>query len=234
MVSRYLICEIALHSSVRRVLGEDVRHDVTGECPMIKAVVFDIGSVLEVIDDAVFPEPFEIRHGLGAGAVAGASDFARDPGTGALTEAGVRAHWRERLGLSEAQADELMADYWRWYVGTLDRRLTDWFAGVRGRGLKAGILSNSGPGAREAERVWGFEEMTDDIVYSHEVGLGKPDPEVYELTAVRLGVAPDEIVFLDDVPANVDAARAAGWHAVLHEETARSIAELERIIAGHV
>jgi FMN phosphatase YigB (HAD superfamily) len=149
---------------------------------MIKAVVLDIGSVLEVIDDAVFPEPFEIRHGLGAGAVAGASDFARDPGTGALTEAEVRAHWRERLGLSEAQADELMADYWRWYVGTLDRRLTNWFAGVRGRGLKAGILSNSGPGAREAERVWGFEEMTDDIVYSHEVGLGKPDPEVYELT----------------------------------------------------
>jgi putative hydrolase of the HAD superfamily len=76
--------------------------------------------------------------------------------------------------------------------------------------------------------------MTDDIIYSHEVGLGKPDPEVYELTAERLGVAPDEIVFLDDVPANVAAARAAGWHAVLHEETARSIAELERIIAGHV
>ena len=38
-------------------------------------------------------------------------------------------------------------------------------------------------------------------------------------------------MFLDDVATNVAAARAAGWHAVLHEETVRSIAELERIIA---
>jgi epoxide hydrolase-like predicted phosphatase len=199
---------------------------------MIKAVVLDIGSVLEVIDAEVFPTPFETRHGLVAGAVAAASDFAGDAGIGELTEAEVREHWRRRLGLEEAQADELMADYWRWYVGTLDQPLVDWFAALRGRGLLTGILSNSGPGAREAERVWGFEEMTDDIVYSHEVGLAKPDPAIYELTRSRLGVGTDEIAFLDDVEANVVAARAAGWHAVRHEETSRSIAELERIIAG--
>ena len=124
-----------------------------------------------------------------------------------------------------------MTDYWRWYVGTLDPTLTAWFAGLRGRGLLAGILSNSGPGAREAERCWGFEAMTDDIVYSHEVGLAKPDPAIYDLTASRLGVEPEEIVFLDDVRANVDAAVAAGWRAVLHEETGRSIAALEQILA---
>ena len=199
---------------------------------MIRAVVLDIGSVLEVVDPAVFPEPFELRHGLAPGALVAASDFEGEPGLGELGETEVRGHWQTRLGLSDEQADELMADYWRWYVGTLDRPLVDWFAGVRGRGLKAGILSNSGPGAREAERHWGFEGMTDDIVYSHEVGLGKPDPAVYALTSERLGVEPEQIAFLDDVRVNVDAALAAGWHAVLHEETARSIAELERIIAG--
>ena len=197
---------------------------------MIRAVVFDIGSVLEVVDDEVFPGPFERRLGLPAGAVREAADFDGDPGLGELTEDDVRRHWQRRLGLSDVQAADLMTDYWRWYVGTLDQPLVDWFAGVRARGLRAGILSNSGPGAREAERHWGFEEMTDDLVYSHEVGLGKPDPAVYALTAERLGVAPDEIVFLDDVPANVEAARAAGWHAVLHVDTERSIAELERII----
>ncbi len=36
---------------------------------MIRAVVLDIGSVLEIIDDTVFPAPFEQRHGLPAGAV---------------------------------------------------------------------------------------------------------------------------------------------------------------------
>ena len=199
---------------------------------MIKAVVFDIGSVLEVIDDTVFPGPAEERLGLASGAVVAAADFEGDPGLGELSEDDMRSHWQRRLGLDADQAAELMADYWRWYVGSLDQRLVDWFAAVRGRGLKAAILSNSGPGAREAERHWGFEAMTDDIVYSHEVGLGKPDPAIYALTATRLGVEPHEIVFLDDVPANVDAARAAGWHAVLHEDTGRSIAELERLIAA--
>jgi HAD superfamily hydrolase (TIGR01509 family) len=198
---------------------------------VITAVVFDIGSVLEVIDDAVFPAPFERRAGLPAGAVSAASDFAGNAGLGELTEAEVRAHWQARLGLSDGQADALMADYWRWYAGTLDRPLVEWFARVRGRGLMAGILSNSGPGAREAERRWGFEDITDDIVYSHEVGLAKPDPAVYALTAERLGVQPGEIAFLDDVPANVEAACTAGWHGVLHVDAARSIAALERLIA---
>lgn len=199
---------------------------------MIRAVVLDIGSVLEVIDDHVFPAPFEQRHGLAPGAVAAASDWPRDAMLGQISEADTRAHWQRRLGLTDAQADELAADSWRWYVGTLDQRLFDWFAGLRARGLRAGILSNSGPGAREAERHYGFEAITDVLVYSHEVGLKKPDPAVYELTRSRLGVESGEIAFLDDVAANVAAARAAGWHAVLHEETERSIAEIEAIIAG--
>jgi HAD superfamily hydrolase (TIGR01509 family) len=199
----------------------------------IRAVVLDIGSVLEVIDDRVFPAPFEARHHLTPGSVAAACDWPVDPILGEITEAEMRQHWQHRLGLSDEQADELMADHWRWYVGTLDQHLFDWFAGIRDRGLKAGILSNSGPGARVAERHFGFEEITDDIVYSHEVGLKKPDPAIYELTASRLGVEPGHVVFLDDSPACVDGARAAGWHAVLHVNTERSIAAVERVIAGH-
>jgi putative hydrolase of the HAD superfamily len=199
---------------------------------VIRAVVLDIGSVLEVIDDSNFPAPFEQRHGLAAGSVAGASDWPGDAVLGEMTAAETRAHWQQRLGLTDAQADELVADAWRWYVGTLDLRLFDWFAGLQDRGLKTGILSNSGPGAREAERHYGFEKITDDIVYSHEVGLKKPDPAVYELTTSRLGVEAAEVAFLDDVPANVDAARAAGWHAVLHEDTERSVATIEALIAG--
>lgn len=199
----------------------------------IRAVVFDIGGVLEVIDDAVFPGPAEQRLGLAPGAVAGGlAGLPGDAVIGQVTEGEVRAEWTRSLGLDEAQADELLADFWRWYVGTLDRPLVDWFAAQRPARL-TGILSNSGPGAREAERGHGFETITDDIVYSHEVGLAKPDPAAYELTTRRLGVEPGEVLFLDDVEANVDAARAFGWHAVLHVDTATSIREMEEIIATH-
>jgi HAD superfamily hydrolase (TIGR01509 family) len=76
-----------------------------------------------------------------------------------------------------------------------------------------------------------IEAVVLDIVYSHEVGLRKPDPAIFELTASRLQVEPRAIVFLDDSQTNVDAASEAGWHAVRHEESERSIAALERIIA---
>ncbi|PKH41780.1 putative hydrolase of the HAD superfamily [Nocardioides alpinus] len=199
---------------------------------MIKAVVLDIGGVLEVIDDSVFPGPAERRLGLADGALTrGLAALPGDAVLGEVSEEEVRAEWQRTLGLDDAQADALMADFWRWYVGTLDRPLVDWFAAQRPERL-TGILSNSGPGAREAERVHGFEDVTDEIVYSHEVGLAKPDPAAYELTTRRLGVEPREVVFLDDVEANVAAARAFGWHAVLHVDTPTSIEAMERIIRG--
>jgi FMN phosphatase YigB (HAD superfamily) len=197
----------------------------------IRAVVLDIGSVLEIIDDAVFPGAWPARLGLGIDEFLLRLDgLAGDPVVGEVTEAEIRTHWQRSLELGDAAVDELMSDFWRWYVGALDEPLFDWFAARRPAQL-TGILSNSGPGAREREACWRFAEVADDIVYSHEVGLKKPDPAIYALTERRLGVEPHEVAFLDDVVTNVEAARAAGWHAVVHESTPGSIAELERIIA---
>jgi FMN phosphatase YigB (HAD superfamily) len=197
----------------------------------IRAVVFDIGSVLEIIDDAAFPGAWPGRLGLEPDEFSLRLDgLAGDPVLGEVTETEMRAHWQRSLDLGDAAVDELMDDFWRWYVGALDEPLFEWFAGRRPAQL-TGILSNSGPGAREREAPWRFAEVTDDIVYSHEVGLKKPDPAIYALVERRLGVEPEEVVFLDDAAANVEAAQTAGWHAVLHEATPRSLAELERIIA---
>lgn len=195
----------------------------------IRAVVFDIGSVLEVIDDSIFPLPFLERHGLRPETFE-AIDFGGNPALGQVTQPQVLAAWRNGLGLDDEQIDELEADYWRWYTGTLDEKLMEWFAAQRPH-RKTAILSNSSPGAREAERHWGFEAVTDTIVYSHEVGLAKPDARVYRLTQGRLAVAPAEILFLDDVPGHCDAARMLGWNAVVHRDTAASIEALESLIA---
>jgi HAD superfamily hydrolase (TIGR01509 family) len=196
---------------------------------MIRAVVLDIGGVLEVIDEAGFPAPFLRRHGLAPDALA-AVELPGDPALGELTEDEVRTAWASGLGLDEAAADELMAEYWRWYTGAVDPVLLAWFARQR-PALQTGILSNSGPGAREAERRWGFEDVTDVLVYSHEIGVAKPDPRAFAVTTERLGVEPGEVVFLDDVQGHVEAARRFGWHAVVHRGTPASIAAIERLVA---
>ena len=107
----------------------------------IRAVVLDIGGVLEVIDDDVFPAPTEARLGLAPGAITGGlAGLPGDAMAGGVTEAEIRAEWQRTLGLDDAQVHELVEDYWRWYVGTLDRPLLDWFAAQR-PSRRTGILS---------------------------------------------------------------------------------------------
>ena len=59
-----------------------------------------------------------------------------------------------------------------------------------------------------------LSDLFDDVVVSAEVGLAKPDPEVFRLAARRLGVPPEACVFVDDWEVNVAAAREVGMAAV--------------------
>lgn len=119
---------------------------------------------------------------------------------------------------------------WDAYCGELDVALSEFAAGLRPQFATA-ILSNSADGARrEEQRRHGFEELVDVLVYSHEVGLAKPDPAIFRLTEDRLGVRPHEVVFLDDHEGYVEAARTCGWHAVWHRDTEESIGVITRII----
>lgn len=204
----------------------------------IRAVVFDIGGVLERVDDHSWPttwaEDWAGRAGMSLEELEAALASRPPIGellTGGATEAEFRDLYAAALGLHASQADLMMAQMWDAYCGELDTELFSWFTSLRGDYL-LGILSNSSDGARREEsRRHGIPDAADVVVYSHEVGLAKPDPAVYALTTDRLGVAPDEIAFLDDTEAAVAGARAAGWHAVLHTDTATSIAELERLLA---
>jgi putative hydrolase of the HAD superfamily len=72
--------------------------------------------------------------------------------------------------------------------------------------------------------------MTDLIVYSHEAGMSKPDPRIYQLACDGLGVPAADMVFLDDLPDNVTAARLAGMHGVLFEDTGQAIADIQALL----
>jgi hypothetical protein len=76
---------------------------------------------------------------------------------------------------------------------------------------------------REESRRYDLPSLVDDVVYSHEVGLAKPDPAAYLLSCARLGVEPAEAVFVDDVPVNVDAAAELGLQALLHRTAGDTI-----------
>lgn len=102
-------------------------------------------------------------------------------------------------------------------------------ATARRRGLKTGLLSNSW-GNRDSYEFEHFDTLFDAVVISGEVGLRKPDPEIYALAARDLGVPPEQCVFVDDIALNVRGAVEAGMVGVHHVVTDTTLAELEALL----
>lgn len=57
--------------------------------------------------------------------------------------------------------------------------------------------------------------LLEDVLVSGRVGLAKPDPQIFRLLARSYGLEPARTVFVDDAPANVAAADAEGYDAIL-------------------
>jgi FMN phosphatase YigB (HAD superfamily) len=188
----------------------------------IRAVVFDVGGVLALTGPMDFDRRWEPRLGLAGGAIGRAmADVWAAGAIGQVTEAQVRAAMCDRLALTGAQADAVLADMWRQYLGVANTELIAYARALRPV-YRTGILSNSFVGAREREhRAYGLGDLVDELIYSHEVGMTKPDPALWALACRRLEVAPAEMVFVDDAPHLVASAVEFGIRAALFESTAQ-------------
>ncbi len=103
-------------------------------------------------------------------------------------------HWRDRQHLIAPNVD-------------LIRRLRTTY--------KTGVLSNADSTLVSWLRdALGIYDLFDDVVCSADVGMAKPDPRIYALAAQRIGLPPEQCVFIDDLAQNVEAARGTGMHGV--------------------
>jgi putative hydrolase of the HAD superfamily len=185
----------------------------------IRAVVFDIGDVLEISGIQDNPRWDPLREAISVGKIEGHP-----------TEEQIAGMLSMAYGLDEADAAQLLQALWGDYLGTPDTELIAYFAALR-PAFRTALLSNSMHGARAQEQArYGFGDLTDLIVYSHEEGISKPDPRIYEITCTRLGVAPQEAVFVDDAPRCIEGARDFGMQTVLHQSTPQTIAALDEML----
>jgi epoxide hydrolase-like predicted phosphatase len=93
--------------------------------------------------------------------------------------------------------------------------------------VPTGLISNSWVMDHYTDEIRG---LFDAVVISAEVGLHKPQPEIYRLAAERLGVAPKDCVFVDDLRENCAGAEAVGMTAVLHRDADQTIARVEELL----
>jgi len=122
-------------------------------------------------------------------------------------------HWRNLTQALKLPDNEGQRIHDEFFGGdTWDGELFDLLRELR-KTFKTALISNAWTGLRRVLVEQHVEDAFDTLVISAEVKLAKPDARIYRLALERLGVAPAEGVFIDDMNDNVEAARALGMHA---------------------
>lgn len=188
--------------------------------PDVKAVIFDCFGVLytdskQSLLDVVAPERRQELHDLYV-----ANNY------GLYGHEAYLEHVAEIVGTS---VDEV-ADYIA-HEHHLNRKLVAYITDHLKGAYKIGMLSNIG-------REWidsfftkhQLHELFDEVVLSGEEGIVKPNPEIFELAAARLGVEPAACIMIDDIAENCDGAIAAGMASIQFSDNDQALSDLEKLL----
>ena len=202
---------------------------------MIRAFIFDFGRVISTPKPDQLFRDYERELGLAPGTINTimfASEAWQDALIGRKTAQEFWAAVGPSLGLHSEQAVERFR---RRYeadeaphekVIHLIRRLYGSY--------KLAVLSNSPPGLATWLAKWRILHLFDVVFCSGDERCAKPDPAAFEATLERLGVKPEEAVFIDDTIEHVRAAWVLGLYGILFRCADRLVTDVEKLISGHV
>jgi epoxide hydrolase-like predicted phosphatase len=190
---------------------------------MIKAIIFDCFGVL--LGNAYKTHLLEVEQedperAKEIRAINHASDM------GILTREETAEHIS---ALFEMEPEEFLEEQNQ--VEVPNAALLEYIASLK-KTYKTGLLSNVSGRERLSIRFTDgqLESHFDTIVASGDEGYIKPQPEIYEIAATRLGVYPTECVFVDDIAEFCDGARAVGMQAIQFMSNQQCITDLNALI----
>ena len=112
----------------------------------------------------------------------------------------------------------------------LNQPLVDYIYTKMKGNYRIGLLSNAAGDLRSFVPDQLIKDLFDELIISGDVGMVKPNPEIFELACERMGVLPAETVMIDDIEENCDGARAAGLQAITYDTSPQCIKELKVLL----
>jgi putative hydrolase of the HAD superfamily len=193
-----------------------------------RGLIVDFGGVLSTSFDGTL-RSFCVREGLAPNALeqvfsldAGAHGMLVDLERGAITQAEFVAHLAPALGVSpDGLLERVVTDL------RIEERVADAVDAIREQGVKVAVLSNSwGSDPFDPYKPFDLERRYDAVVISDQVGMRKPEPEIFLLAAGLLGLPPASCVFVDDVARYLEPARQLGMGVIHATDPETTVAKL--------
>ncbi len=198
---------------------------------VIQAVIFDMGGVLLRTEDSSPRERLALSLGITRQALEEAVFLSPSSKMAEVGEISEAEHWKivlNQLGVPEEEQISFREAFWS--GDRVDLRLVEWLRSLR-PAYKTGLLSNAWDEARNAVQTrFGFLDVFDVSLFSAEVKMRKPDERFYRLILERLGVEPEEAVFVDDFPLNIEAASRLGMRAIHFRNPDQALMEVQDLL----
>lgn len=197
----------------------------------IKAILFDFWGVLMRLESTEPQERLAASMGRTRMEISAAVFRSKEHDLVELGLISVEERWRrtaEILKLSEAEMFEFCRQFFSHYM--LDPHLADYIGQLRPHYTTA-VLSNATVRIAEIiEKDWGIGSAFDRLFISAHLGMMKPAPGIYYRALDELGLAPHEVVFIDDAPRNVEAGRAVGMNVIRFTTVPALLDELQALL----
>ncbi len=198
---------------------------------VIRAIVFDMGGVILRTEDPSPRERLARNFGVTRQALEEMVFMSSSSKLAEVGEISEAEHWKnvlDQLGVPEEERPAFREAFWS--GDRADHRLIEWLRKQRPF-YKTGLLSNAWDEARKAVQArFGFLDAFDVSLFSAEVKLRKPDVRFYGLILERLGVKPEETVFVDDFLPNIVAASGIGMKAVHFRDPEQALSEVQDLL----
>lgn len=180
----------------------------------LDAVVFDLDGVFRHWNDDEL-DVHGALHGLPPRAILDVG-FSGDLGRAAVTGRLSYREWMDRVRAEVIDSWGSSAvpalDRWEANVGVVDHDMVDLLRTVRTQ-VPVALLSNGTTRLRRDLHVLDLTDEFDVIFNTAEIGIAKPDVEVFRHVVADLGTTAPRTAFVDDLPANVEGASATGMQA---------------------
>jgi len=196
----------------------------------IHAIIFDLEGVLLITKEKNISETLSKKLGFPVESIKKLfhSEMNDLVDVGGATQEDYWDYMLEELGLPEENRSDLYDFFYNDFF--IDQELLTIIRDLR-RTFQTGLLTNFSDVLRPMlENEWSVAGAFDEILISWEEKVIKPNPAIYERMLSRLKREPQEAVFIDDRLINVDGARAIGMHAILFENKAQALDDLQQLL----